>query len=85
MEQQRGLVQVLERAQAFAPALGFAPQGQRREQAVEEVEHVVRSGALQGLGEDQQRGQPAFLAHAHQRLCPSQLGMAGQARQPGFG
>jgi hypothetical protein len=85
LQHQRRLVQILERAQALAAAGGFPAQGQGGHQPVEEVEDIIGGRAFERLPEDQQRGQAALLAHAQQGLGPGQLGVPGQARQPGFG
>jgi len=85
LQHQGRLVQILERAQALAAAGGFPAQGQRGHQPVEEVQDIVGGRAFERLGEHEQRGQAALLAHAQQGLGPSGLGVPGQARQPGFG
>ena len=81
-EQQRGAVQVLERAEAALLAGVFDAGEHRGDQLVEQVEDVVERRDLLHLGEGQQSRVAAGRRHAGDGLRPCCGGIPGQGLDP---
>ena len=82
MEQQRGGVQILERAEA-APLPGVLDAGEHRgDQLVEQVHDVVERRGLLDLGEGEEGRVTARRGHPGDGLRPCRGGIPGQDLDP---
>ena len=82
MEQQRGAVQVLERAEAALLAGVFDAGEHRGDQLVEQVQDVVECRGLLHLGEGQEGRVAAGWRHPGDGLRPCRGGIPGQGLDP---
>ena len=82
VEQQRGGVQVLERAEAALLAGAFDAGEHRGDQLIEQVEDVIEGRDLLDLGEGQQGRVASGRRHPGDGLRPCRRGVSGQGLDP---